>query len=299
MKKKLLITGNRGFIGSNLIDYLNTDEMREKYEIADTFQLNERMGGFPDLEGIDTVIHLGAISSTIERDVRKILDFNFSFSMALLKACCEKGVDLQYSSSASVYGNTPKRKNTETDDYHPASPYAWSKTLFDYEVERQHAGLPIKVQGLRYFNVYGDNWESSKGDQASPYTKWKDAQTIKLFHGSDKIKRDFIHVDDVSNIHIKLLETDRSGIFNVGTGVPTTFEDLGQHLSKCYDKPIEYMDMPDILKPQYQYKTCSDNNKLIGAIGKYGFKNILESNPKPLATRVIPVSHPDHPDHDS
>ena len=41
------------------------------------------------------------------------------------------------------------------------------------------------------------------------------------------------------------------------------------------------MDMPDILKPQYQYKTCSDNNKLIGAIGKYSFKNILESNPKP------------------
>jgi len=39
--------------------------------------------------------------------------------------------------------------------------------------------------------------------------------------------------------------------------------------------------MPDILKPQYQYKTCSNNNKLIGAIGKYSFKNILESNPKP------------------
>ena len=135
MVKRLLITGNRGFIGSNLIDYLNTDEMKAKYEIADVFQLNERMGGFPNLEGIDTVIHLGAISSTIERDVRKILDYNFSFSMAILRACCEKGVDLQYSSSASVYGNSVLRKNSETDNYQPASPYAWSKTLFDYEVD--------------------------------------------------------------------------------------------------------------------------------------------------------------------
>ena len=284
MVKRLLITGNRGFIGSNLIDYLNTDEMKAKYEIADVFQLNERMGGFPNLEGIDTVIHLGAISSTIERDVRKILDYNFSFSMAILRACCEKGVDLQYSSSASVYGNSVLRKNSETDNYQPASPYAWSKTLFDYEEERQNEGLPIKVLGLRYFNVYGDKWEISKGDQASPYTKWRDQAVIRLFHGSDKIKRDFIHVEDVCNIHMKLLETDRSGIFNVGTGVATTFEDLGQHLSKCYNKPIEYMDMPDILKPQYQYKTCSNNNKLIGAIGKYNFKNILESNPEAWGT---------------
>lgn len=272
--KKLLITGNRGFIGSNLWDKLYDND---DYELV-PFELDgHRYGGFPDVTGFDTVIHLGAISSTIERNIPKILDYNYSFSMALLRSCCEAGVDLQYASSASIYGNSKKQWNTESDMASPQSPYAWSKYLFDYEIERMHEGLPIKVQGFRYFNVYGDKYEHSKQDQASPYTKWKHSKDIKLFYGSDKILRDFIDVEDVCNIHVKMLDIDQSGIFNIGTGQATSFENLGQHLSKIYDKPIEYMDMPEILKCQYQYRTQANINKLKGAIGDYAFKNILDT----------------------
>jgi ADP-L-glycero-D-manno-heptose 6-epimerase len=274
MVKKILITGNKGFIGTNLWEMLYENE---DYELT-PFELDGmRLGGFPDVKGYDTVIHLGAISSTIERNIPKILDHNYSFSMALLRACCEAGVDLQYASSASVYGNSKKLWNSEGDWANPQSPYAWSKYLFDYEIERMHTGLPIKVQGFRYFNVYGDKAEHSKGDQASPYTKWKYSDKIKLFHGSDKIKRDFINVEDVCKIHIKMLDVDQSGIFNVGTGVAVSFEDLAQHLSKVYNKEIEYMDMPEILKGQYQYHTRANLNKLKGAIGDYAFKSILDT----------------------
>ncbi len=261
---KILITGHNGFIGQNLSKYLGSRE----HEIIG-FDTDNNIKQFPDVRNMDLVIHLGAISSTTETDVDKIMDFNYDFSYKLLLACCENNVDLQYASSASIYGLNPDKKASKEDDApNPLSPYAWSKYLFDRLVLKSLDKLPIRVQGFRYFNVAGLG-DEHKGDQANLPTKWLNYNYVKVFEGSENIFRDFIHVDDVCRIHEKFFDIKESDIVNVGTGTPRSFMEIAERMGK---EEIIKIPMPDKLKNQYQYFTMSDNTKLESYIGKYEFQ---------------------------
>ena len=165
---------------------------------------------------------------------------NYEYSLKLLQMCDTMGVNFQYSSSASVYGNT--NSFVENGPVYPQSPYAWSKYLFDRFVQQAMGEFKILVQGFRYFNVYGNN-EERKGDQASPVTKFskqaKDTGVIKVFENSDKFLRDFVCVDDICNVHCQMLEKDTSGIFNIGTGTATSFQSVAESVAKKYNAKIE------------------------------------------------------------
>ena len=251
---KILITGHKGFIGQNLTLYLQNDHELFGYEWQED--------SLPEVEGFDWVIHTGAISSTTETDVDKIMLQNYEFSKWLYNQCNSKGVNLQYASSASVYGtNTDFREEAPKQ---PQSPYAWSKYLFD----RWVWGLPqhnIILQGLRYFNVYGP-FEDHKGAQASPVTKFTEQATktgrIKLFENSDLYLRDFIFVGDVCEVHKQLLQSDASGLYNVGTGKTTSFKQVAEHIAKKHNATITEIPMPLNLKSQYQEYTCADITRL-------------------------------------
>ena len=262
---KILMTGDEGFIGQNMKSYLES----KGHEIQG-FTWNDSKGGFPDVRGFDLVIHLGAITSTTESNVDKLMDHNYDFSYKLLLACCENKVDLQYASSASVYGNahskTPFREN---DTLYPTNPYAWSKYLFDRLVLKSMDKLPIKVQGFRYFNVMGPK-DDHKGEMASLPTKWKNFNYVKIFEDSKDIFRDFIHVDDVCRIHELFFDVKESDIVNVGTGVPRSFYEIAEAMDK---EEIIEIPMPDNLKNQYQWFTMSDNTKLESYIGQYEFRH--------------------------
>lgn len=255
---KILITGHQGFIGTNLINNFKDFEL-SGYE----WDINN----LPDVKGFDWVIHLGAISSTTERDVDKVMLQNYEFSKWLYNECRINNVNLQYSSSASVYGNNVDFK--EDSPKQPLSPYAWSKYLFDRWISQQRH--TILVQGFRYFNVYGPH-EEHKKDQASPYTKFikqaKEKKQITLFKGSEYFKRDFVCVEDVCDVHLKMLDVNSSGIWNVGTGVAVSFEDVGKAIAKKYDAKINYIPMPQDLKAQYQTYTCADLTALNSIIKK-------------------------------
>lgn len=263
---KFLITGYKGFIGQNMRNYLHDD----RQHIVDGFELNDEVGGFPNVEGYDYVIHLGAISSTTERDVEKIMDRNYDFSYKLLVACNNAKVPLQYASSASVYGPAAAVIDEE-HECQPLSPYAWSKYLFDRLVLKSIPHLDIKVQGFRYFNVYGAR-EGHKGDQASPVTKFQNMDRITLFEKSDEYKRDFVWVNDIIKVHEKMFKVEESGIFNIGSGKAYSFEDI----ANAYNKPIDYIPMPLELKGQYQEFTLSNNNKLLERIGPYEFTDVID-----------------------
>lgn len=158
---KILITGHEGFIGQNMMT-----RMRDQGHDVEGYEYN---GKVPDVQGFDQVIHLGAISSTTETDVEKIMSQNYEFSYHLLMACNKHGVNLHYASSASVYGNADPDTEigySEECPVAPKSPYAWSKYLFDRLVLKSLPYLTIQVHGMRYFNVYGPG-ENHKGDQAS------------------------------------------------------------------------------------------------------------------------------------
>ena len=123
---KILITGHKGFIGQNLMQYLT----QQGYTV-EGYEYDSKT--FPDTIRFDQVIHLGAISSTTETNIEKIMLQNYDFSMKLLKKCISARVPLQYASSASVYGNT--KDFSESSNKNPNSAYSWSKYLFDREVD--------------------------------------------------------------------------------------------------------------------------------------------------------------------
>lgn len=253
---KILVTGHKGFIGSNIAQYLlNQGHDVEGWEYMP--------GVIPSTEDYDWCIHTGAISSTTYTDVDQILEQNFEFSVRLAQVCENFGTNLQYASSASVYGPTDHFK--EDGPLQPQSPYAWSKYLFDRFINQFQDEFEITIQGFRYFNVYGPG-EAHKGDQASPYTKFmqqaKENGVIKLFENSDQYRRDFVCVEDLCKLHEKMFAVETSGIFNAGTGTAVSFETVGRAIAKKYHADIQYIPMPDQLKTQYQKYTCADLTKL-------------------------------------
>jgi len=248
---KILLTGYRGFIAQHM--------RRKLEETGHTVSLFEWGEEWPGVQGQDWVIHMGAISATTERDVDKVMRQNYDFSRDLYDECRHYGVNLQYSSSASVYGlGTDFRESAPVD---PRTPYAWSKYLTERYIQ-QNPDASIRVQGFRYFNVYGPEGEEHKGTQASPYMQFKrQAETegkIRIFENSDVYLRDFIPVQQVIDAHMDFLYNDNSGLWNLGTGTTKSFREVAE----SFGVPIEIIPMPPILRDSYQKYTCADMTEI-------------------------------------
>jgi len=262
---KILVTGYKGFIGQNMVQYLhnNTDWEVDTYEWGEEYQ-----GVF----GYDWVIHLGAISITTERNIEKVLTRNTDFTDRLIRDCKTFGVNLQFASSASLYGLN--KEFNEESQLDPITPYAWSKYLSERKI-REHTGGNI-LHCFRYFNVYGD-YEEHKGSQASPVTQFKkQLETngfIKIFDGSSQYFRDFICVTDICRVHVEFIKTvKKSGIYNVGTGKVYSFQQVADLIT---DKQI-YIPMPENLKRSYQEYTKADVTKLESVLGPQSWMTIEE-----------------------
>jgi len=244
----ILVTGHEGFIGKNLVSHLEC-----LGHIVTGFEWGDVL---PDIKQYEQVIHLGAITSTTERNVEKVMTQNYKFSVDLLDLCSYHNIPFQYSSSASVYGLN--QQFTETSPVDPRTPYAWSKYMFEQYVadKRKH------VQGFRYFNVYGP-YEDHKGSQASPYHQFtkqaKETGIIEVFENSENFLRDFVPVETIIDAHIRFMELPGvSGIWNVGTGVAKSFLTVAQEVAEKYKARIEYIPFPEHLKHSYQRYTCAD-----------------------------------------
>jgi ADP-L-glycero-D-manno-heptose 6-epimerase len=248
---KILVTGHKGFIGQNMVKAL------EKVHNVTGFEWGEHFPGYD----YDLVIHLGAISSTTETDVDKIMRQNYDFSVWLLETCNRFGIDFQYASSASVYGLGTEFKEDSPVD--PRTPYAWSKYMFERYTQSKTWG--IKVQGFRYFNVYGPH-EDHKGDQASPYHKFsklaKDTGIFNVFEGSDNFKRDFVPVESVVDKHQAFFSVKESGIWNLGTGSAKSFLEVAQEIAEKHGAEYRFIPMPEKLHNSYQKYTCADLTKI-------------------------------------
>ena len=246
---KVLLTGYKGFIGSHMLTALQS----QGHQVS-TYEWGETL---PSVAGQDWVVHIGAISSTTERDVERVLRQNLDFSCELYDTCKTLGVNFQYSSSASVYGLESTFQEDAPVD--PRTPYAWSKYLFERYV-RNNPSESV-VQGFRYFNVYGPEGEEHKGDQASPFAKFKrQAETqgkIQIFENSENYLRDFVHVSTIVEAHLNFMSKSVSGLWNLGTGKTMSFLDVAE----SFAVPIEFVPMPDVLKSSYQKYTCADMTK--------------------------------------
>ena len=266
--KKVLITGHKGFIGQNFLEKAPNDWNISTYEWGEEF---------PKIKGLDWLIHLGAISSTTETNVEKILEQNINSSIKIFEDCLKYDVNFQWSSSASVYGKTDSFK--ETDSCKPLNLYALSKYMFEEYVNKKY-DKNIISQGFRYFNVFGPH-EDHKGFQASPihnFTKQaKETKQINVFENSEYFRRDFVHVDKIIKTHIDMIDSDESGIWNVGNGFTISFMNIAETIAKEYDAKINFIPMPKNIESHYQSYTCADMSKLQKSLIKVEKKKLIKS----------------------
>jgi ADP-L-glycero-D-manno-heptose 6-epimerase len=296
----IIVTGGAGFIGSNLLAALEAagegelvvcDRLRDglkwkniaKRTLEDIIAPDALEAFIASHAGqIDAVFHMGAISSTTATDGDLVLRSNFALSVTLWHACATHGIPFIYASSAATYGDGEQGFSDDNKIAHmrklrPLNLYGWSKWLFDTwvirSIERGDPAPPVWA-GLRFFNVYGPN-EYHKGAMQSLVSKiiagHRPGAPVRLFksyrdgipHGQQS--RDFVHVDDVVAVMMWLRgRQDPAGILNLGTGLARPFQDLAEAAIRAAgeDPHIEYIDMPEAIRPAYQYFTCADMARL-------------------------------------
>jgi ADP-L-glycero-D-manno-heptose 6-epimerase len=267
---KILVTGNEGFIGRNMTAWC---QQEEGWQIDGW---NWDPTSYPEVSEYDWVIHLGAIADMTDNDVDRIMKQNLEFSQWLFTECNKHGVNLQYASSSSVYGNT--KDFSEHAPCHPQTAYAWSKYLFDRWVFQQEQH--VMVQGFRYFNVYG-KYMHLRGTRANVIEKWRNQARkegkISVWEGADEIKRDWTWVGDVCRLHIDFIKTVKgSGIWNVGSGLAHSFLDIAEEIAEQERVEIEFVPIPAEEQERMRTKTCADLRNLKATIGRRKWLNVFE-----------------------
>lgn len=240
-----LLTGYEGFIGQNLAKRFDTYWGIERPKVEN--YINDT-----PWDKITEIWHIGAISDTTCTDLESIFFYNIKMTIELFEKAIEYNIPVKFASSASVYGNTKELIN-------PLNYYSMSKATIDLWIN-DNTHRFSKIQSYRFFNVYGKH-EDHKGGQASPvhtFTKQaKENGVIKLFENSEKYFRDFVCVEDV--IDCMMIEKD-SGIYDVGTSHPISFEEVGHLIANKYNAKIEYIPFPKHLRAKYQENTCAQRH---------------------------------------
>jgi ADP-L-glycero-D-manno-heptose 6-epimerase len=294
----IIVTGGAGFIGSAIVwelnrrgidDILVVDRLRDgmkwknlaglryaDYLDKDDFRESFCLGSLPS--ATEAVIHLGACSSTTERDADYLMDNNFQYTRELCSACVQVGVRFVYASSAATYGAGEHGYVDDEDGIEllrPLNMYGYSKQLFDAWAKRE--GLLGEIAGVKYSNVFGPN-EYHKANMRSmvvqAFQQIRDCGRVRLFksyreeyaHGEQV--RDFVYVKDAVAMTLFLVDhPDINGIFNVGAGTARSWNDLAKAVFAALGKEprIEYVEMPESLRGQYQYFTKLEMAKLRAA----------------------------------
>lgn len=299
-----VITGGAGFIGSNIaaaldaadaeiaiVDTLGSDDIKwrniAKRRLVDLVR-PEACGAFLDANAsrISGIVHMGAISTTTEKDVDLIVQNNVRLSLDLWAFATRCRIPFVYASSAATYGNGEQGFVDRDDEAYlaalrPLNPYGWSKNVFDrFVADRVKRGMPTPPRwaGLKFFNVYGPN-EYHKGGQRSVavqlFEQIRARGSVRLFRSDHpdyrdgEQLRDFVWVDDCVSVALWALQTEGvpSAVYNVGSGSARSFLDKAKIVFEALSVPeqIEFIDLPEALKGKYQYYTCATLDKLAQA----------------------------------
>lgn len=291
----IAVTGGAGFIGSAVIWALNR-KGRKDILVVDALTTDERWKNLINLrfadyidkqefldqlekgsldQSVSGIIHLGACSSTTERDAGFLMRNNHQCTQLLAKWCLTHYKRFVYASSAATYGDG---RQGFSDDHSslgilkPMNMYGYSKHLSDLWAWQN--GHLDKIAALKYFNVFGPN-EYHKEDMRSvvhkAYCQINETGKVRLFKSHKEgfqdgwQLRDFIYVKDAVAATLGIYENPKAnGIFNIGTGQARSFYDLGVATFHAMDlEPyIEYIDMPETIRDKYQYFTQAETAKL-------------------------------------
>jgi len=300
----IVVTGGAGFIGSRTIWALNQAGLSEIL-VVDNLGTTDKWRNLVGLDfldyipkadflakleagalgGVEAIVHLGACSSTREKDVDYLLSNNTEYSKRLARYAAGNGLRFINASSAAVYGDGGY--GFEEDllfELRPLNAYGYSKLLFDQWAYR--SGLMGSMASLRFFNVYGPGENHKDGMESvvlKAYRQIKDMGSLDLFKShregiaDGEQERDFVYVDDCADLILWLLEArEVSGIFNVGTGEARSFLDFGRAAFSAMEREekIGFVYMPYDLRKNYQYRTEADLNGLRRVGCPVGFRSI-------------------------
>jgi len=291
-----IVTGAAGLIGSGVIWGLNqrgidkiiaVDDLGEsdkwknlralkyaEYEEKEDFREMIQDGTF-DNKKIDAIIHMGACSSTTERDAGYLIDNNYKYTQELAAFAVANDIRFIYASSCATYGDGSQGyldDENKIEDLRPMNMYGYSKQMFDLWAKR--TGLLSKITGLKFSNVYGSN-EIHKEEMRSvvcrAYEQISENGKMDLFksyideYADGEQMRDFIYIKDAVDMILFLMDRpDTCGLYNIGSGRAETWNALVTAAFEAMDKPvnIEYIEMPDHLRDRYQYYTKTEMGKL-------------------------------------
>ena len=294
----IIVTGGAGFIGSALIAALNKRGINDIL-VVDRLGSDQRWKNLVNLSfadyldkeeflemvaedvlpfSVDAVFHLGACSSTTETDVSFLMDNNFEYTKQLAQWSADENIRLIYASSAATYGDGSQGFSDDEEKLEtlrPLNPYGYSKQLFDLWAKQ--TGLLTKTVGLKYFNVFGPN-EYHKAEMRSfvlkAFEQINATGKVRLFksyrpdYKDGEQKRDFLYIKDAVDMTLFFFDNPKTaGIYNLGAGVARSWNDLAKAVFAAMGKKsnIEYIDMPDSVRNQYQYFTEADIAKIRSA----------------------------------
>jgi ADP-L-glycero-D-manno-heptose 6-epimerase len=306
----IIVTGGAGFIGSAFVWKLNQEGI-DNIIIVDRLGTSDKWKNLVNLRfvnyvhkddflemidtdtlpfEIDAIIHMGACSSTTERDADYLWHNNYVYTNLLAEWALERGIRFIYASSAATYGDGTKGfsdDHKKISELKPINMYGYSKQVFDLWALRQK--LEGRMAGIKFFNVFGPN-EYHKGDMSSvifkAFHQIKETGKVNLFKSYKKEyedggqMRDFVYVKDCVNVMWWLLKNPKTnGIFNLGTGKARTWNDLIKAVFAAMKKKpnIEYIAMPEALRNQYQYFTEAEMSKLKKAGCPVKFSSLEDS----------------------
>ena len=277
----IIVDSDREGAKKSNLEHLKFSEFIDKDSFLDKIRNNSFSPSLLErgLGGEVTIYHMGACSSTTETDMDYLKKNNYEYSRYLAGWALNNNARFIYASSGATYGDGSFGFSDDPSmilKLKPLNKYGLSKQMFDIWVMENN--LAEKVVGLKYFNVFGPN-EYHKGEMRSmvckAYHQIRKTGKMDLFRSykpeykNGEQKRDFIYVEDAVDMTVFFdasnpVGKNRPGIFNIGSGNAYTWNRLADSIFKALNMEprIDYVEMPENIKNQYQYFSYADISRL-------------------------------------